>query len=225
MGEVALVVGEVGDGLRECLDAEINAFNVAATGYYDAALLCISVREDGGDLFGGLSGWTWGGCGYIEFLWVRGDHRGSGLGTRLLAAAEQEVTQRGCDQLALSTHSFQAPGSYARFGYQECGRTPLTRAATTRSTWSSSSGDQQPWFAVDHHVAVTFRRRLVLGPRVNGCLGWAGPGAVVGAGTLERMLVDKGPVTRPAQDQPPRPRRDTFDPRHVRAFTPSAGYA
>lgn len=124
MGDVALVTGAEGDGLRECLEAEINAFNVAATGYADAVLLCVAARQDGGELCGGLSGWTWGGCGYAEFLWVREDHRGSGLGSRLLAAAEDEARRRGCDQLALSTHTFQAPGFYARRGYTECGRTP-----------------------------------------------------------------------------------------------------
>lgn len=124
MVEIAMVVSEIDDGLRERLDTEINAFNVATTGYDDAALLCITARENGSDLYGGLFGWTWGGCGHVELLWVHGDHRGSGLGTRLLAAAEQEVIRRGCDQLAVSTHSFQAPGFYARLGYQECGRTP-----------------------------------------------------------------------------------------------------
>jgi GNAT superfamily N-acetyltransferase len=124
MAEVALVVSDADDGLRERLDAEINAFNVAATGYNDARLLCIAARGDGGDLCAGLSGWTWGGCAYIEFLWVRADHRGSGLGSRLLATAEHEARHRGCEQVALSTHSFQAPGFYARSGYSECGRTP-----------------------------------------------------------------------------------------------------
>ncbi len=124
MGEAGLVVGDADDGLRERLNEEINAFNVAATSQADARLLCIAVREDGDDLRAGLFGWTWGGCGYIEFLWVRNEHRRSGLGGRLLAAAEQEIRRRGCDQVALSTHSFQAPGFYARFGYQECGRTP-----------------------------------------------------------------------------------------------------
>jgi GNAT superfamily N-acetyltransferase len=124
MAEVALVMSDTDDGLRVRLDAEINAFNVAATGYADGELLCVAARGDGGELCAGLSGWTWGGCGYIEFLWVRDDYRALGLGTRLLAAAEHEAARRGCDQMALSTHSFQAPGFYARFGYQECGRTP-----------------------------------------------------------------------------------------------------
>ena len=124
MAEDVLVVGDADEGLRQRLDAEINAFNAATTGQDDGRLLCVTVRGDAGDLCAGLFGWTWGGCGYIELFWVRADRRGSGLGSRMLAAAEREIRLRGCDQVALSTHSFQAPGFYARFGYRECGRTP-----------------------------------------------------------------------------------------------------
>lgn len=72
----------------------------------------------------GLYGWTWGGRGYIELLWVRDGQRCHGLGARLLATTEAEIVRRGCERTALSTHSFQAPDFYARFGYTECGRTP-----------------------------------------------------------------------------------------------------
>ncbi|HEY1324202.1 MAG TPA: GNAT family N-acetyltransferase [Streptosporangiaceae bacterium] len=119
-----LVTGDTDAGLRERLDEEISAFNATATGHHDGRLLSVAARGDDGDLQAGLYGWTWGGCGYIDLLWVRDDHRGHGLGARLLAAAEAEIRRRGCDRVALSTHSFQAPDFYARFGYTECGRTP-----------------------------------------------------------------------------------------------------
>ena len=124
MDDITLDVSRADHGLRERLDAEIIKFNEAATGYADGTLLCIAARGTGSELRGGLYGWTWGGCGYIDLLWVREDQRGAGLGRRLLAAAEQEIRDRGCDQVALCTHSFQAPGFYARHGYRECGRIP-----------------------------------------------------------------------------------------------------
>jgi GNAT superfamily N-acetyltransferase len=122
--EMPLLVSDADDELSDLLDKKIYAYNVAATGYDDGRALRISVRADDGELLAGLSGWTWAGCGYIEYLWVSEDHRGSGLGTRLLAAAEQEIRLRECDQVALSTHSFQAPDFYLMAGYAECGRTP-----------------------------------------------------------------------------------------------------
>ena len=124
MNEVRFAVGDADAGLRDRLDEEINAFNAAATGYHDGRMLSVAVRGEDGDLRAGLYGWTWGGCGYIDLLWVRDDQRSCGLGTKLLAAAEAETRRRGCDRVALSTHSFQAPDFYARFGYTECGRTP-----------------------------------------------------------------------------------------------------
>ena len=124
MDEVRFAVGDADADLAERLDKEISEFNAAATGHHDGRMLSVAVLGDDGDLRAGLYGWTWGGCGYIELLWVREDQRGCGLGAGVLAAAEAEIRRRGCDRVALNTHSFQAPGFYARFGYTECGRTP-----------------------------------------------------------------------------------------------------
>jgi GNAT superfamily N-acetyltransferase len=103
------------------LDDQINAFNIAATGVDDARLLAIFVRDAVGTLLAGIVGWTWGGCCEIRYLWVAEAQRGQGLGSRLLAAAEHEALARGCDQLILSTHEFQAPAFYQRHGYEIVG--------------------------------------------------------------------------------------------------------
>ena len=76
MSEVRFAVGDADAGLAERLDKEISAFNAAVTGHHDGRMLSVAVRGDGGDLRAGLYGWTWGGCGYIELLWVREDQRG-----------------------------------------------------------------------------------------------------------------------------------------------------
>jgi GNAT superfamily N-acetyltransferase len=103
-----LVIHEGDDGLSARIGAELAAFNAEATGQQDLRPLSVA-RWDGDDLLAGLSGWTWAGCRYIELIWVRPDSRRQGVGTLLLEAAEKEIRHRGCDQIALSTYSFQAP--------------------------------------------------------------------------------------------------------------------
>ncbi len=120
---VSLELGETDRDLTDLLDDEIYAFNVADTGIDDGRMLTVRANDYSGSLVGGLSGWTWGDCGYVDVLWVREDHRGLGLGTRLLVAAQDEALLRGCSQMVLSTHSFQAPDFYRKHGYQEVGRT------------------------------------------------------------------------------------------------------
>ena len=96
----------------------IYEFNVKATGYADGRLVAGTIQDDKGEMIAGVSGHTWGGCCVIDHVWVHERHRGQGLGKALMHAAESEAVQRGCEQVVLITHSFQAPEFYERLGYE-----------------------------------------------------------------------------------------------------------
>ncbi|NEB03190.1 GNAT family N-acetyltransferase [Streptomyces sp. SID13726] len=72
-----------------------------------------------GDLAGGLVGHTWTSWLHVTYLWVDGRHRGTGLGSQLLATAERLAHRdRGCTAVRLETWDFQAPGFYQKQGYE-----------------------------------------------------------------------------------------------------------
>jgi GNAT superfamily N-acetyltransferase len=96
----------------------IYEFNANATGYFDGKLLGGCVRNDAGEAVAGFNGHTWGGCCELSNVWVDERYRGQGLGAALLRSAEAEAVARGCVQVVLATHSFQAPGFYERLGYE-----------------------------------------------------------------------------------------------------------
>ena len=68
-----------------------------------------AVGDDDGDLRAGLYGWTWGGCGYIDLLWVRDDQRGSGLPLGVLVAGTAGRCRGG-------RRTSRRPGRNAEFG-------------------------------------------------------------------------------------------------------------
>ncbi|OKK02517.1 acetyltransferase [Streptomyces sp. CB03234] len=120
---MTITVGGEDKELSARLDKELTAFNNAATGAHDEAELSVRATDDeSGEIIGGLTGWTWGGLGGVSMLWVRQDQRGTGLGTKLMRAAEDEARRRGCDRMIVSSFSFQAPPFYRRLGYVETGR-------------------------------------------------------------------------------------------------------
>ena len=46
------------------------------------------------------------------------------MGTQLMQAVEAEAVSRGCSQIIVQTHDFQAPQFYAKLGFMVIGRIP-----------------------------------------------------------------------------------------------------
>ncbi|HEY3644767.1 MAG TPA: GNAT family N-acetyltransferase [Gammaproteobacteria bacterium] len=110
-GEVEAFLGE-----------RIYEFNSAATGLFDGEGYAATIRDPQGRIVAGVNGHTWGGCCYVAQLWVHESARHRGLGSSLLHAVEVHARGRGCSQVVLSSHDFQAPDLYRRLGYVECAR-------------------------------------------------------------------------------------------------------
>lgn len=110
--------------LSNFLGDQLYLFNAEKTGIADGELLWASVTNDAGTLIAGIAGHTWGGCCEIGRLWVHAAERGKGLGASLMAAAEREAVRRGCTQIVLSTHSFQAPAFYEKLGFARLAAVP-----------------------------------------------------------------------------------------------------
>lgn len=119
-----MVENEPAQADLDALEDILIAFNYQATGYTDGQRLAIFLRDPSGQLQAGLAGFTWGGYGMVQWLWVREDLRGQGVGSALLARAEAEAARRGCRVMNLDTHSFQAPGFYQKLGYRVTGVSP-----------------------------------------------------------------------------------------------------
>jgi GNAT superfamily N-acetyltransferase len=114
------IVLRVGDAreIQAFLDERIYEYNSKATGYFDGESFSGTQRDEWGNIRAGICGYTWGGCCYVSYLWVHESERGHGLGTALLAAAEEHARIKGCNLVILATHSFQAPAFYKRMGYE-----------------------------------------------------------------------------------------------------------
>jgi ribosomal protein S18 acetylase RimI-like enzyme len=104
------------------LNAMLNEYNLGHVGPANHVPLWLFARDPSGKVQGGLRGqtyWCW--C-TIDVLAVANPYRRQGIGSRLLAKAEEIARARGCVGIRLDTTSFQAPEFYTRRGYTEFGR-------------------------------------------------------------------------------------------------------
>ena len=109
-------------------DEEINfvnnaleEFNNKAVGPDNHELLNIVEYDDNQKVIAGILGGTyWGWC-HIDILWVDEKYRKTGIGSKLLKAAEEEAVRRGCHSFHVDTMSWQAPEFYKKHGYRIIG--------------------------------------------------------------------------------------------------------
>jgi GNAT superfamily N-acetyltransferase len=115
----------IGKGLDE--------FNEQVAGLSDRRPLCVIVTDsDSNEVLGGAVGRTSLGLAFLELFHLPSSLRGSGLGTKILAAFEEEARQRGCSSAVLYTISFQAPGFYEKNGWVSFGEITSEREGISR---------------------------------------------------------------------------------------------
>ncbi|WP_345840931.1 GNAT family N-acetyltransferase [Shewanella algae] len=111
---------QVDDDLQNELIDKLRTYNHSYINETSQPLAAIA-RDSEGQLIGGVSGRSTYRQLLIEVVWVAKEHRGSGLGSRLMALCEQEAIKRGCLAAQLDTLSFQAPAFYAKQGFEVVG--------------------------------------------------------------------------------------------------------
>lgn len=78
----------------------------------------ISETDEYNELMGGIVCTIVGQWLEVDFLWVREDQRGKGLGKKLLFEAEKLAMKNNCTKAFLTTMSFQAQPFYLKYGYK-----------------------------------------------------------------------------------------------------------
>ena len=111
----------------------LRAYNEVQAGVSDSLALAVLVRDpETRNVVGGLLGRTSLGLLRVERFFLPENLRRGGLGTRLLAMAEEEGRHRGCTRAALSTIHFQAPGFYLKQGWEVAARIDCDQPGHTR---------------------------------------------------------------------------------------------
>ena len=102
---------EIGDLIR--------SYNRSKREKAESQPLNLYVEDDKGELMAGLVAETFGNWLEIEYLFVKEEFRGQGIGSQLLQQAESEAKKKNCRYAFVNTYQFQAPTFYQKQGYEE----------------------------------------------------------------------------------------------------------
>ena len=97
----------------------IRSYNRSKREVAESEPLNLYVEDEYGEIMAGLVAETFGNWLEIEYLFVKEDLRGQGIGSQLLQRAESEAKMRNCRFAFVNTYQFQAPAFYQKHGYKE----------------------------------------------------------------------------------------------------------
>ena len=97
----------------------IRSYNRSKREAAECEPLNLYVEDEHGQLLAGLVAETFGNWLEIEYLFVKEELRGQGIGSQLLQHAESEAKKRNCRFAFVNTYQFQAPAFYQKYGYKE----------------------------------------------------------------------------------------------------------
>ena len=97
----------------------IRSYNRSKREAAECEPLNLYVEDEHGQLLAGLVAETFGNWLEIEYLFVKEEMRGQGIGSQLLQQAESEAKKRNCRFAFVNTYQFQAPAFYQKYGYKE----------------------------------------------------------------------------------------------------------
>ena len=107
---------------RETLRAKLVAWTNERIEPSGSRPLAITVRNESGEVIGGLWGHTGRGWLYVDLFGLPPELRRDRVGSKLLAMAEEEAKARGCIGSFLDTFTFQARPFYEKQGYRLFGQ-------------------------------------------------------------------------------------------------------
>ena len=111
------------EDFRTVLDG-VRTFNRAQTGHDRPQPVAYFLRDEAGQIVGGVQGSIWGRSVHIDGLWVDEKYRGQDYGSKLMKAIEDYAQSHAHPLVYLETASFQALPFYEGLGYEIFGELP-----------------------------------------------------------------------------------------------------
>jgi GNAT superfamily N-acetyltransferase len=106
---------------RDIVQTIVDSYNIAATGQAEWYPVVFFLKDENGEILGGLLGDIWAAWLHVRTLAVAMPVRKHGFGKELMKRAETYAIERGCTDAYLDTFSFQARPFYEKLGYRVFG--------------------------------------------------------------------------------------------------------